>query len=308
MPALNQLALAVGIFLLLPLGDRYSNRSLAIAFASGQTIALAVMTLASSFTLFTIGSTLLGFFTIAPYLLPAYASKRIAPERLGSVTALLSAGVVFGILVARVAAGVIAEFLGWQLVYWIATGMMALVTISLPRLMDSGESSRAEHGSYAALLGSIFRIGRQHPEVFLSGAIQALNFGGFIAVWLGLALHLTSPEMGYGTDSVGYLAAIAAVSIFSTPMLGRWADRVGPRAYLLRPVVRDCPALSAGRQHLPAACSTGTYQSRRARHRCDEPDDLPDARTASANQADDHLCHHDVHRRRPCKPCGYGIL
>ena len=37
-PALNQLALAVGIFLLLPLGDRYSNRRLTILFASGQVL------------------------------------------------------------------------------------------------------------------------------------------------------------------------------------------------------------------------------------------------------------------------------
>ena len=63
----------------------------------------------------------------------------------------------------------------------------------------------------------------------LSGAIQALNFGQFIAVWLGLALYLTSPEMGYGTDTVGYLAGLAAISIFSTPRLGRWADEVGAR-------------------------------------------------------------------------------
>lgn len=36
-PALNQLALAVGILLLLPLGDRYSNRRLTVLFAIGQT-------------------------------------------------------------------------------------------------------------------------------------------------------------------------------------------------------------------------------------------------------------------------------
>ena len=35
--------------------------------------------------------------------------------------------------------------------------------------------------------------------------------------------------MGYGTDTVGYLAGLAAVSIISTPRLGRWADHVGPR-------------------------------------------------------------------------------
>jgi len=35
--------------------------------------------------------------------------------------------------------------------------------------------------------------------------------------------------MGYGVDTVGYLAGIAAISIFSTPRLGRWADKVGAR-------------------------------------------------------------------------------
>ena len=228
-PALNQLALAVGIFLLLPLGDRYSNRGLTIVFAAGQTAALALMTLAGSFEAFTLGSTLLGFFTIAPYLLPAYASKRVAVDRLGQVTALLTAGVILGILVARVGAGVLAEHFGWRTVYWCATALMVAVTLALPRLMESGEREKIASGSYPALVLSVFPLVVSHREVLLSGAIQALNFASFIALWLALALHLTSPEMGYGTDTVGYLAGIAAVSIFSTARLGRWSDRVGPR-------------------------------------------------------------------------------
>ncbi|MBX7515277.1 MFS transporter [Qipengyuania sp. GH38] len=227
-PALNQLALAVGILLLLPLGDRYSNRRLTIAFTVGQTVSLAVMTIAETFGQFLAGSTSLGFFTIAPYLLPAYASKRVAPERLGQVTALLTAGVILGILIARVGAGWIAEHYGWRLVYWIATGLMISVTLALPYLMEGGERERGQ-ARYWSLVGSVFPLARQHRDVVLSGAIQALNFAQFIALWLALALYLTSPEVGYGTDTVGYLAAIAAVSIFSTPRLGRWADLVGAR-------------------------------------------------------------------------------
>lgn len=228
-PALNQLALALGIFMLLPLGDRFPNRRLTILFAAGQTLSLAIMTLAQGFTLFVVGSTLLGYFTIAPYLLPAYASKRVAPERLGQVTAKLAAGVILGILVARVGAGVLAEHVGWRAVYWVATALMLTVTLALPRLMEGGERSAGDRQSYPALLLSVFPLVSRHREILLSGAIQALNFGQFIALWLGLALYLTSPQMGYGTDMVGYLAGLAAVSIVSTPRLGRWADHVGPR-------------------------------------------------------------------------------
>ncbi len=229
-PALNQLALAVGIFLLLPLGDRYSNRSLTILFTIGQCAGLLLMTLARDFAIFTAGSTLLGFFTIAPYLLPAYASKRVAPERLGQVTAILTAGVIFGILVARVGAGVLAEYFGWRTVYWIASGAMIAITLALPRIMEKGAGDRGESQlHYGQLLASLFALVRSDREILLSGAIQGIGFAQFIALWLGLALHLTGPDMGYGTDVVGYLAGFAAISVFTTPYWGRLADRIGPR-------------------------------------------------------------------------------
>ncbi|TCJ38981.1 MFS transporter [Parafrankia sp. BMG5.11] len=229
-PALNQLAVAVGILLLLPLGDRYSNRLLTILFTGGQTVGLLVMTFAQGFTLFVAGSTVLGFFTVAPYLLPAYASKRVAPERLGHVTAILTAGVIFGILVARVGAGVVAEHFGWRTVYWIASAAMIAITLAMPRIMRAEpDAARKEGLGYLTLLGSLIGLARTHREILLSGAIQGIGFGQFIALWLGLALYLTSPEMGYGTDVVGYLAGFAAISVFTTPMWGRLADRVGPR-------------------------------------------------------------------------------
>jgi len=231
-PALNQLALAIGILLLLPLGDRYSNRALCIAFVIAQCVFMFAMALSEGFVGFTIASTALGFVTIAPYLIPAFASKRVAPERLGQVTALLTAGVIFGILVARVGAGIIAEQYGWRTVYWCAFGLMVVVTALLPVTLKSEGGSRTprgSQGSYASLLASVFALAKSHRDMMISALIQALNFASFTATWLALALHLTSDAMGYGVDTVGYLAGIAAISIFSTPRLGRWADKVGAR-------------------------------------------------------------------------------
>lgn len=229
-PALNQLALALGILLLLPLGDIYSNRRLCIIFVSGQTLCMLGMALADGLALFTLASTLLGFVTIAPYLIPAFASKRVAPARLGQVTALLTAGVLFGILVARVGAGLVAEHADWRIIYWAAFALMVMVTLALPMVMKSElATSKQPGGSYARLIASVFHLAREHRDMRISALIQGLNFASFTATWLALALHLTSDAMGYGTDVVGYLAGIAAISIFSTPRLGRWADRIGAR-------------------------------------------------------------------------------
>ena len=229
-PALNQVALALGILLLLPLGDRFSNRRLCLIFVGCQTVCMAGMALADGLVLFTLASTVLGFVTIAPYLIPAFASKRVAPERLGQVTALLTTGVLFGILVARVGAGALAEYADWRLVYWAAFVLMAGVTLWLPRAMKSELASlKRPQTSYLGLIASVFRLAREHRDMRISAAIQGLNFASFTATWLALALHLTSDAMGYGTDVVGYLAGIAAISLASTPRLGRWADKVGAR-------------------------------------------------------------------------------
>jgi MFS family permease len=229
-PAFNQLALALGILLLLPLGDFYSNRRLCLIFVAGQTLCLLGMVLAPGFVTFTAASTLLGFCTIAPYLIPAFASKRVAPERLGQVTAQLTAAVIFGILVARVGAGIIAERADWHTVYVCALVLMAAVTAFLPIAMKSeAQPAKQPQASYGALIASVFNLAAKHPDMRISAAIQGLNFACFTATWLALALHLTGPAMGYGTDDVGYLAAVAAISVFTTPRLGRWADRVGAR-------------------------------------------------------------------------------
>jgi predicted MFS family arabinose efflux permease len=232
-PALNQIALAVGILFLLPLGDRYSNRRLTILFSACQCVGLLTMTFAPSFLVFTAGSTWLGFFTIAPYLLPAYTSKRVAPERLGYVTATLTAGILFGILVARVGAGVLADLYDWHAVYWCASVFMVAITLAMPRIVPDQEASKGgsqkKQSGHLALVASVFPLLRSHREIIISGAIQGIGFGQFIALWLGLALHLTSDAMGYGTDVVGYLAGFAALSVLTTPRLGQIADRIGAR-------------------------------------------------------------------------------
>ena len=227
-PGANQLALALGVFLLLPLGDRVSNRKLVSFTVAGQFLSITGMAFATDFRLFTLASTVLGFFTIAPYLLPAYASKRVDPARLGAVTAMLTTGVIGGILVARAGSGIIAETFGWRTVYYIAAAFMLVVSILLPFVMDEREAGAkdAPKQSYASLLLSMFPLVKRYPEIIVSGTMQGLGFGVFLSVWMGLGLHL--PDMGYGVDVVGYLAGFAIFNLFTTPWLGRWADRVGP--------------------------------------------------------------------------------
>ena len=230
-PAFNQVALAVGIFFLLPLGDRISNRRLITVSLLAQVVALVVMALAENFLLFIAASTALGFFTITPYLLPAYASRRVELSRLGHVTAVLTAGVIGGIVLSRTASGVVGEYLGWRYMYWIAAGLMLGSTLALRALLEEDAPRGGTTGiaSYWQLISSLPPLLRQYPDVVASGVIQGLSFGIFLLIWMGIGLHLTSPEVGLGVDDVGYLGVFSVVNVVTTPLLGRWADRVGPK-------------------------------------------------------------------------------
>ncbi len=225
-PALNQIALALGVLLLLPLADRVNNRLLVTLCLSVQVAALVAMALTPHFALFVTASTLLGFFTVTPYLLPAYASRRIAPSRLGYATALLTTGVIAGVQVSRLAAGVIGEYADWRLVYWGAAVLMAIAAVSLPRMMVA-EKPPEGAPRYVQLLISMFDLATSHPRLMVSGVIQGINLAGFIALWLGISLHLTSDTLGHGSDLVGYLTAFSAIGLLTTTRLGQWADRTG---------------------------------------------------------------------------------
>ncbi|WP_417613592.1 MFS transporter [Parasphingorhabdus sp.] len=249
-PALNQIALALGILFLLPLGDRINNRKLVTIFVIGQFLAMLAMALSASFMLFAAASSLLGFFTIAPYLLPAYVTQRVAPERIGHVTGIMTAGVTLGILGSRVGGGLLGHYFGWRSAYWVGVASMALLIILLPLIMErkrDEKPSGTEPPRYAELLRSLWPIMKSLPEVPLGGLIQALSFGLFLALWLAIGLHL--PRNGYGVDTVGYLAIIAIINVLGSPYAGRLADRIGPE----RARIYFCLAQLAGVGLLPFA-------------------------------------------------------
>ncbi|MEH6790860.1 MFS transporter [Parasphingorhabdus sp.] len=166
-PAFNQIALALGILLLLPLGDRINNRKLVILFVGGQFLAMLAMALSQNFLLFVAASSLLGFMTITPYLLPAYVTKRVRPDRIGHVTGIMSAGITVGLLGSRAGGGVLGQHFGWRAAYWVGAGLTALLLVIVPLIMEKDENFRDESSpsqSYGAPAGVALADHKNHAR------------------------------------------------------------------------------------------------------------------------------------------------
>ncbi|AZP22722.1 MFS transporter [Streptomyces aquilus] len=223
---LTQLGYAVGIFLLVPLGDRLPRRPLITVLLAVTSVALSTAGLAPGIGLLLAAGALVGLATVVPQILLPMAAGLVAPERRGSVIGTLQAGLIGGILLARAFGGVLGEHLGWRAPYLVAAVLTALLAVVLGALLPP--TVPAVRDGYPGLLTDTLRMLRTEKELRRSVLFQVTVFGGFSAAWTAVALLVTGPRYGMGTQAVGVLALVGAGSMFLAPSTGKWVDRYGP--------------------------------------------------------------------------------
>jgi predicted MFS family arabinose efflux permease len=224
----TQFGYALGIFLLVPLGDRLVHRGLLAVLSAITGLGLLVAGSAPALPALAAGSLVVGAATVVPQIIIPMAAGMVAPQRRGAVTGTLLSGLIGGILLARAFGGFAGEWLGWRAPYLIAAGLALLLAVALFAVVpQTVPPSRQRYGS---LLASSLHLLRTEPELRRSCLYQAAAFAGFNAAWTSIALLVTGPRYGFGTSAVGLIALVSAASMFCTPIAGRVIDRRGPDA------------------------------------------------------------------------------
>jgi predicted MFS family arabinose efflux permease len=221
-----QLGYALGIFLLVPLGDRLAHHKLLAVLFAIVGLGLVVAGSAPALPVLIAGSMVVGATTVVPQVIIPMAAGMVAPQRRGAVTGTLLSGLIGGILLARAFGGFAGEWLGWRAPYLIAAGLALLLALVLfavvPRTVPPSRQR------YGALLATSLRLLLTEPELRRSCFYQAAIFAGFNAAWTSIALLVTGPRYGLGASVVGLIALVSAVTMFCTPIAGRVIDRHGP--------------------------------------------------------------------------------
>lgn len=225
-PTATQLGYAVGLVLLVPLGDLVERRRLITVQFTVLAATLACAALASSTLTLIAASLAVGLTaTVAQQIVPFAAT--LADDRTrGSVVGTVVSGILGGILLSRTIAGFVGAHLGWREMFWLgaplALGAAALVHIVLPRHPST------QTIGYTAALRSLVHLLLEEPALRLAAATQAMLFASFIAFWTILSLHLQEPDFGFGPEIAGLFGIIGASGIFAAPLAGRLADKRGP--------------------------------------------------------------------------------
>jgi predicted MFS family arabinose efflux permease len=132
-------------------------------------------------------------------------------------------GLLVGVLLARTAAGWIAEAGTWRIVYYVAAAAMLVQALALARALPA---SRAGTGlSYGRLLRTVPAIVREEPVLRLRAAFGALSFAAFSVLWTSMAFLLAEPPYDYGTGTIGLFGLVGAAGALMANVAGRLADR-----------------------------------------------------------------------------------
>lgn len=219
---LSQLGYGLGMFFLLPLGDKVNRKNLILLLCALLVLSLFCITLTSSLTVLYILSFFVGLFsTPAQIILPMAAT--LGKDNRGKNVGVVFSGILVGILGARVLSGFITELFGWRYVFAISSGMVLIVTLLLKFYLPEVPSKFK--GSYLHLLKSTLALVSEYRVLRQAALLGAFTFGVFCSFWTTLTFHLSGPPLNYNSGIIGLFGLIAIGGALVAPYFGKLADK-----------------------------------------------------------------------------------
>lgn len=226
-PTMTQVGYALGMLLLVPLGDSLERRTTAVAMASLAALPLAGVALAQGAATLIAMSFLVGVTTMVPQLLIPFAADIALPAARGRVVGIVMSGLLVGILLSRTVAGFVGAHFGWRVVFGAASALCVAVAISLQVALPVRKPNAVM--PYPQLLRSIVKLAAEEPTLRLHAFIGAMSFGAFSAFWATLSPMLEATPHHYGSDVAGMFGVVGLVGVIAAPIVGRVADRRADR-------------------------------------------------------------------------------
>jgi predicted MFS family arabinose efflux permease len=217
----TQIGYALGLALLLPLGDLLENRKLASRTLIVTAAALTLAAFAPNLWVFLVASVLVGVTSVVAQILVPLAAHLAPQDSRGTFVGQVMTGLLLGIMLARSVASFAAAAWGWRSIYAISAALMLLTSIALFRMLP--RRSPTHTAGYRSLLGSIVRLARTEPMLRRRALTQALLFGAFTAFWTAIAYELIDHHH-LTQAGVAVFALVGAGGAVAAPIAGRLGD------------------------------------------------------------------------------------
>jgi MFS family permease len=197
-PTLVQAGYAVGLLLISPLGDLVRRRPLMLVLILLTTALSIGLAVTPSLAVFEGLSFLVGVFSVVPQILIPLAADLAPPHKRGAAISLVLAGLLCGILYARVIGGVIAEFASWRVVYYVAIGIQAVVLLGMYAILPDYPAKNPDL-TYFTILFTMAKLAVTEPTLIQACLISIGSAACFSAFWVTLTFLLGGEPYHYST-------------------------------------------------------------------------------------------------------------
>lgn len=221
---ITQICYALGLLLLVPLGDLLGRRWLIAGQMLVSVLALVVVGTAPTSMVLFIGIATVGLLAVVTQTLVAFAATLAAPAERGRTVGVVTSGIVVGILLARTFAGVLTDLAGWRSVYLVSAGLTLIMAGVLFRVLPQSEPRR-ESLSYPQLLRSLFTLFAQERLLRVRAVLCLLIFTAFSILWTSLVLPLSAPPLSLSHTAIGAFGLAGVTGALAAARAGRLADR-----------------------------------------------------------------------------------
>ncbi len=218
-----QLGYAAGLLFLVPLGDMFERRTLIVSMTLLAAGGMLITASSQSLGMLILGTALTGLFSVVAQILVPLAATLATPDKRGKVVGTIMSGLLLGILLARTVAGLLANLGGWRTVFWVASGLMALMAIALWRGLPKMKSET--HLNYPQLLGSVFSLFIHDKLLRTRAMLGCLTFANFSILWTSMAFLLAAPPFNYSEGMIGLFGLAGAAGALGARPAGGFADK-----------------------------------------------------------------------------------
>jgi predicted MFS family arabinose efflux permease len=221
MVTVAQAGYAVGLVLLLPLGDLLERRHLIVVLSLATAGGLVWLGASPSGASLLPAAFAVGALSVLAQILVPFSASLASDEERGRVVGLVMSGLLLGILLARTVAGLLAETGTWRAVYFAAAAAMLIEAVVLRRSLPSWKEDNDL--GYGDLLRSVGALMRDEPLLQLRSLFGFLSFATFSVLWTSMAF-LLSRHYHYSTAVIGLFGLAGAAGAVTATVAGRLSD------------------------------------------------------------------------------------
>ncbi len=240
---LTQAGYALGLFLLVPLGDMFERRKQILVITLVAVGALLMAYFARSFLVLEIACILIGASSIVPQLILPMAANLSSDENRGQTIGIIMSGLLIGILASRAVSGTIGFLWGWRSMFLIAAAVCSMLLLLMAKRFPKSQPDFK--GTYGTLMSSMFSYIRTQPVLRETSIINFLAFATLSAFWTTMVLYLASPPFRFQSLEIGLFGIAGAAGALAAPLVGKLSDGKDPGRNLLIGLVLQLISIAA---------------------------------------------------------------